>query len=123
MVNTGQVICVGKPTYEKGIRTIKDALKTKQPLLWGATGPSSNGVFGPAVLGHILVSNRKFVSGYAGSTEVTLAATKGEVDLIEFTFSSIQSAVEAGDVIPLAIVGPKIPDHKIFKEKKIPTVM
>ena len=26
-------------------------------------------------------------------------------------------------MIPLAVVGPKIPDHKIFKEKKIPTVM
>jgi len=123
IVDTRQVICVGKPTYEKGIRTIKDALNTKQPLLWGATGPSSNGFFGAAVLGHILGINRKFVSGYPGSTEVTLAATKGDVDLIEFTFSSIQTAVEAGDVIPLAIVGPKIPDHKIFKGKKIPTVM
>jgi tripartite-type tricarboxylate transporter receptor subunit TctC len=123
VVDTRQVICVGKPSYEKGLRTIKDAIHTKQPLLWGATGPSSNGFFGSAVLGHLLGINRKFVSGYPGSTEVVLAATKGEIDLIEFTFSSIQSAVEAGDVIVLAVVGPKIPDHRIFREKKIPTVM
>lgn len=122
VVDTRQVICVGKPAYEKGLKTIEDVMKAKGPLLWGATGPSSNGFFGSAVFGHIFRINRKFVSGYPGSTEVTLAATKGEVDLIEFTFSSIQSAVEAGDVYPIAIVGPKIPDHPIFKEKKIPTV-
>lgn len=122
IVDTRQVIAIGKPAYEKGIKTIQDAMKSKSPLLWGTTGPSSNGFFGAAVLGHILGINRKFVSGYAGSTETVLAATKGEVDLVEFTFSSIQSAVEAGDLYPLAIVGPKIPDHPIFKEKKIPTV-
>lgn len=123
MVDTRQVIAVGKPAYENGIKTIQDALKSKKPLLWGVTGPSSNGFFGAAVLGHVLGFNRKFVSGYPGSTETILAATKGEVDLIEFTFSSIQSAVEAGDVYPLAIVGPKIPVHPVFKEKKIPTVV
>lgn len=123
LVDTRQCIYVGRPTYEKGVRTIEDVLRVKEPLIWGVTGPSSNGFFGAAVLSHILGIKRKFLSGYPGSTETVLGATKGEVDLIEFTFSSVTSAVEAGDIIPIALVGPKVPDHPIFKEKKIPSVM
>ncbi len=123
IVDTRQVICIGKPSYNKGIRTIEDVLNAKKPLIWGATGPSSNGFFGAAVLSHILGIKSKFLSGYKGSTETVLGAIKGEVDLIEFTFSSVTSSVEAGDIIPIALVGPKVPDHPIFKEKKIPSVM
>lgn len=123
IVDTRQVIAAGKPAYDRGLKTIQDVIKSKKPILWGATGPSSNGFFGAAVLGELLGINRKFVSGYAGSTETVLAATKGEIDLVEFTFSSIQTAVEAGDLKVLAVVGPKIPDHPLFKEHKIPTVV
>ncbi len=123
IVDTRQVIFVGKPTYQKGIRTIQDVLNVKKPLIWGATGPASNGFFGAAVLSHVLGIKRKFLSGYAGSAETILGATKGEVDIIEFTFSSVTNAVEAGDVIPIALVGPRVPNHPIFKERKIPTVM
>ncbi|MFQ5683025.1 MAG: Bug family tripartite tricarboxylate transporter substrate binding protein [Candidatus Binatia bacterium] len=123
LVDTRQVIFVGKPTYQRGIRTIEDVLKVKKPLIWGVTGPASNGFFGAAVLSHVLGIKRKFLSGYPGSAETILGATKGEVDIIEFTFSSVTGAVEAGDVIPIALVGPKVPNHPIFKEKKIPTVM
>lgn len=122
IVDTRQCIYVGKPAYERGLRTIEDVLKAKQPLIWGVTGPSSNGFFGAAVLAHVLGIKRKFLSGYPGSTETVLGATKGEVDLIEFTFSSVTNAVEAGDIIPIALVGPKVPNHPIFKEKKIPSV-
>lgn len=123
IVDTRQAIYVGKSAYDKGIRTIEDVLKVKQPLIWGVTGPASNGFFGSAVLSNILGIKRRFLSGYPGSTEVVLAATKGEIDLLEFTFSSVVSAVEAGDIFPVAVVGPKIPNHPIFKEKKIPTVV
>jgi tripartite-type tricarboxylate transporter receptor subunit TctC len=123
IVDTRQAIYVGKPAYERGLRTIEDVLKVKKPLIWGVTGPSSNGFFGAAVLSHILGIKRKFLSGYPGSTETVLGAIKGEVDLIEFTFSSVTGAVEAGDIIPIALVGPNVPDHPIFKEKKIPSVM
>lgn len=123
IVDTRQVIYVGKPAYDKGLRTIEDVLAVKQPLIWGVTGPASNGFFGAAVLSNILGIKRRFLSGYPGSTEVVLAATKGEVDILEFTFSSVVSAVEAGDIVPVAIVGPKIPNHPIFKDKNIPTVV
>lgn len=123
IVDTRQCIYVGKPSYDKGLRTIDDVLNSKKPVIWGVTGPTSNGFFGAAVFAHVLGINRKFLSGYAGSAETVLGATKGEVDLIEFTFSSVVSAVEAGDIIPIALIGPKVPDHQIFKEKKIPSVM
>lgn len=123
IVDTRQCIYVGKPAYDRGLRTIEDVLNAKNPVIFGATGPSSNGFFGAAVLSHILGFKRKFLSGYPGSAEVVLAATKGEIDLLEFTFSSVTSAVEAGDIIPIALIGPKVPNHPIFKEKKIPSVM
>ncbi len=123
LVDTRQVICVSKAAYEKGIRTIEDVLKVKQPLIWGVTGPSSNGFFGAAVLSHLLGIKRRFLSGYQGSTQVVLAAAKGEIDLLEFTFSSVLGAIEAGDIYPVALVGPRVPDHPIFKEKRIPSVM
>jgi len=123
VVDTRQVIYVGKPAYDRGLRTIEDVLRVKEPLIWGVTGPASNGFFGAAVLSNILGIKRRFLSGYPGSTEVVLAATKGEVDILEFTFSSVVSAVEAGDIVPIAIVGPKIPDHPVFKDGKIPTVV
>jgi tripartite-type tricarboxylate transporter receptor subunit TctC len=123
MVDTRQCIYVGKPAYERGFKTIQDVLNAKKPLIFGATGPSSNGFFGASVFTHLFGIKRKFLSGYPGSTEVVLGATKGEVDLLEFTFSSVTGAVEAGDIIPIVLIGPNVPNHPIFKERKIPTVM
>jgi len=123
VVDTRQVICVGKPTFDKGIRTIEDVLQVKEPLIWGVTGPGSNEFFGAAVLSHLLGIKRRFLSGYPGSTEYVLAAAKGEIDLVESTFSSLISPIEAGDLVPLALVGPKVPEHAIFEKKRIPSVM
>jgi len=122
-VDTRQVIFVGKPAYQRGLRTIQDVLRSKKPLIWGLTGPGSNGFFGASVLSHILGIKRKLLTGYAGSSETILGATKGEVDIIGFTFDSVVNAMEAGDVIPIALIGPKVPDHPIFKERKIPSVV
>jgi len=60
----------------------------------------------PAFVGAVLVASLlgldiAFVSGFAGSRESTMAAVRGDVDLVSVNFDSIRDRIESGDLRPL----------------------
>jgi tripartite-type tricarboxylate transporter receptor subunit TctC len=64
--------------HETGIRSIKDAYD--RTVTVGATGTTANNAVFPYVLNNLLGTKFKVIAGYPGSSLVTLAIERGEVD-------------------------------------------
>ena len=97
---------------DAGIRSFAD-LKTRS-IIVGASGKGSQTYIHPALLKDILGANIKIVTGYRGSTDITLAMERGEVQAQSATWISWkarQSAwISEGRIIPLVQVGLKKED-------------
>jgi tripartite-type tricarboxylate transporter receptor subunit TctC len=89
--------------HRSPFQTIDDVLVEgqKRPILFAVTEVASISFVNVAVISSWFGFNTEFVTGFPGSREKTLAAMRGEVDVVSFTFESLLDRVEAGDLRPL----------------------
>lgn len=108
----------------RGMKTISDAVGSSQPLILGATAVGSNTYDFPRALEAALGANIKIVAGYGGTSDMRLAAERGEVEGGCWTWESIKvtwkEAVESGDVAILvqqrATKAPDLPNVPLATE-------
>jgi tripartite-type tricarboxylate transporter receptor subunit TctC len=88
---------------KSGFRTVDDLLRTagRRPILVGVTEVGTTHFLNAVVGAYLLGIDVRFVPGYKGSRQATLAAVRGEVDLVVYSFESVVNMIEDGDVRPL----------------------
>ena len=94
--------------------TIEDVFKEaeKRPILFATQDLGSTSFISGIVGSHLLAMKHEIVPGYRGSGAGILAALRGEVDLVSYTFDSILDQIEKGDIRPLLqITGERISPH------------
>jgi tripartite-type tricarboxylate transporter receptor subunit TctC len=84
-------------------QSIDDVLSRakKRSILFGISQAGSTAFVDIAVASHLLGIDAEFITGYRGSRSASLAAMRGEVDLVAYSFESIFGRIEAGDLRPL----------------------
>lgn len=65
---------------DKGVKSLKDLIKTPEPVVVGSTGAGAVNYNLPAVLNEVLDTNFKIVTGYGGTADIRAAMERGEVD-------------------------------------------
>lgn len=80
--------------------TMDDLLAEAQqrPLLFGTVEVGSTDFVASVVSSQLLGLDAEFIAGFANSRSATLAALRGEVDVVCFNFDSILDQIEAGDL-------------------------
>lgn len=96
------------------LRSIEDVLAEaeERPILCSLTEVGGTNFVSIATAERLLALELEYVSGYRSSAQVTLAALRGEVDLVCGTFSSRLDSIEQGDLRPvLQLTSAPISDH------------
>lgn len=88
---------------DSGIGSIGELLEVAQhrPIVAGVRDAGSSSFYALPVAAELLGFDYELVSGYVGSAARTLAAMRGEVDVVFGHLDSVQSQVEAGELVPL----------------------
>lgn len=86
-----------------GLRNIHDVLDAagRRPVLVGIQDVESTNFAGFTVGSFLIGLDSELVVGYRGTAAASMGALRGEVDLIGFTFHSIRSQIDAGDLTPV----------------------
>jgi hypothetical protein len=86
-----------------GFGSIEDVLREgeKRRLVFGIGGVGGVSFVDIAVTSFLLGLEVEFVSGFRGSRVTSLAAVRGDVDLVAFSLDAIVDRIEAGDLRPL----------------------
>ena len=74
---------------------------SERPIVFGIRDVGSLSFLNTVIGSQLLEIPYRIVAGYPGSRESTMAAIRGEVDLVAHTFESILDRVESGDLRPL----------------------
>jgi hypothetical protein len=101
------------------LRSMEDVLAESQrrPIVFGISEVSSTTFANIAVGTQLLGINTAYVSGFAGSREVSLAVMRGEVDLVSLSFDSILDRLESEDLRVILQISPKpISAHAALNE-------
>jgi tripartite-type tricarboxylate transporter receptor subunit TctC len=72
-----------------------------RPIVFGLSEAASSGLVHIAVSSEVLQVQSEFVLGFSGSRETSLAAVRGDLDVICFPLDSVMDRVEAGELRPL----------------------
>ena len=72
-------------------------LKSGKELTFGASGPAAITYQHPMVLKNVLGANLRVIAGYGGTSDITLAVARGEVDGICGVFVVHRGAIQAFD--------------------------
>ncbi|MHB8836524.1 MAG: type 2 periplasmic-binding domain-containing protein [Candidatus Methylomirabilia bacterium] len=85
------------------LRTLDDVLERCKtgPVVFAVDEVTTPSFAGAVLAASLLGLDIAFVSGFAGSRESTLAAVRGDVDLVSVNFDSIRDRIESGDLRPL----------------------
>jgi tripartite-type tricarboxylate transporter receptor subunit TctC len=85
------------------LRTFSDVLATaqKRPLVFAINEVGSANFIAITISSFLLGAMADMVAGYAGNRNASLAAVRGEVDLVCFNFDTIVDMFEGGDLRPL----------------------
>jgi tripartite-type tricarboxylate transporter receptor subunit TctC len=86
-------------------QSFEDMLDADRTLRFGATGPGSNEYMFAASLARVFDMDVEIVTGFAGSGEVQASVIQGDLDAIVISIGSSLGPIEAGDMIPLLLVG------------------
>jgi tripartite-type tricarboxylate transporter receptor subunit TctC len=73
----------------------------KRPILIGVREVGGTAFLNIAVTTSLLGFDRRIVAGFRGNREATMAAVRGDVDLVVYTFESIRDRIQSGDLRPL----------------------
>lgn len=80
-------------------KTIED-LKKGKGIIFGTTGPKSNLTLGDALVIEFLGLDAKIVPGYSGSTDLGVAAGRGEIDAFSMSMGVFDKAITKGFTRP-----------------------
>lgn len=86
-----------------GLAGVEDAVTAaaRRPLVCGINEVGSANFVSVAAASALLGVEVEFVGGFAGNRAASLAAIRGDVDLVCFNFETIRDLFEAGDLRPL----------------------
>ncbi len=85
----------------------------KQPVLYGATGPSSTSYVATVIMNETLGIPYEMVTGYTGSSEYTMGVMRGDVVAALVSMSTARPYIKSGDIRALAMIGVKSTDPAI----------
>lgn len=88
---------------DSGIGDVADLLdlSLRRPIVAGARDAGSASLFAIPVTAALLGMPYELVGGYSGSASRTLAAVRGEVDIVVSHYDSVRGQVRAGELVPL----------------------
>ncbi len=75
-------------------KTPQEALSLEKPLLWGGSGPTDGSSDGASFTCEALKLKCRIVVGYRGSNDVALAVTRGEMDGLYLSDTSVANFVK-----------------------------
>ncbi len=92
---------------DSGVRNLDDlyALARKRPIVFGLTEFGSTNPVSAVVASRILGLEYELVPGYQGTSGISLAAIRGEVDIAPLTVEARTGSLEAGDLTPILYFG------------------
>ncbi|MPZ63877.1 MAG: hypothetical protein GEU93_21990 [Propionibacteriales bacterium] len=85
--------------------TFQDLIDAERPVRFVATGPGSNEYVNSEVLPKVYDFPAETVTGFEGSEEARAAVLAGDADAHILPFDSQISAIDAGDLRPLLVIG------------------
>lgn len=100
LAGTPQVWATAKGSGLRNIHDVLDAAE-RRPVLVGIQDVESTNFAGFTVGSFLIGLDSELVVGYRGTAAASMAALRGEVDLVGFTFHSIRSRIDAGDLTPV----------------------
>jgi tripartite-type tricarboxylate transporter receptor subunit TctC len=88
---------------DSGIADVDDLLRGAQarPIVAGVRDAGSSSFYALPIVASLLGFEYQLVTGYVGSAARTLAAMRGEVDVVVGHFDSVQGPVRDGELVPL----------------------
>lgn len=95
------------------LKSFADVQAQKQPILYGATGPSSTSYVATVVMNEMLGIPYEMVTGYTGSSEYTMGVMRGDVVAALVSMSTARPFIKSGDVRTLATIGADSEDASI----------
>ena len=95
------------------LKTFAQVIASKQPVLFGATGPSSTSYVATKIMNETLSIPYEMVTGYTGSSEYTMGVMRGDVNAALVSMSTARPYIKSGDVKALAMIGVKSTDPAI----------
>lgn len=95
-----RVFTVGK---KSDIDSVEDLKALSDPFLYPSPGPDQD-FFLAAVLSEEMGFPLKFVTGFEGQSDSTLAIQKGNADGQIWAYSSVKPFIDSGDQIPLMVM-------------------
>lgn len=95
------------------LKTFADVQAQKQPILYGATGPSSTSYLATVIMNEMLGIPYEMVTGYTGSSEYTMGVMRGDVVSALVSMSTARPFIKSGDVRELAVIGMKSSDPAV----------
>ena len=101
------------------LKSFADVLAQKQPILYGATGPSSTSYVATVILNEMLGIPYEMVTGYTGSSEYTMGVMRGDVVAALVSMSTARSFIKSGDVHTLALIGAPSEDGSLADSKSM----
>lgn len=91
-----------------------------ETVRYGALGASSPMFVAGVILSDLIGFDTQFVTAYGGAGDLLSGATRGDIDVSALEASSIAQYVEAGDLVPLLVLGeepaPQFPDTPTISE-------
>lgn len=92
-------------TTDSGITSIEDLEARDEPVLFGSLGASSPMFVVSVITSEVLGYETQHVTAYGGAGDLLSGATRGDFEVSALEVSSIAQYVEAGDLVPLLVLG------------------
>ena len=92
---------------DSALKSFADVQAQKQPVMFGATGPSSTSYVATVIMNETLGIPYEMVTGYTGSSEYTMGVMRGDVVAALVSMSTARPYIKSGDVRSLAMIGAK----------------
>ena len=88
---------------DSGLHSMRDVfdLSRQRPLLFATNNVGGTGFVSIVLTGQLLETRFEIVTGFQGSQAATLAALRGDVDLVSRSWESVAGRVRSGDLRPL----------------------
>ena len=96
-----KVLSVGA---NSGFESVEDLKNAEEPVRFVAAGPGSSEYLGAIIMSEVFGIETEIVTGFSGSGESIAAIARGDVDAIVLSLDSSMGAIQAGDLVPLAVM-------------------
>lgn len=108
------VVYTGRTSGISSIAELLDIARNR-PILIGVRDSGSSSFFAVPVMASLLGMDHALVTGYVGTAARTLAAIRGEVDIVVLNYDSSRRYLNSGELIPLLqVTGVPVNHHGIL---------